>query len=71
MKSTIATALALSFLVTPAFSDGHAAGDAGAGEAIFKKCKACHAIVDPEGEVVRKGGLPGAMRTLAQSTVVR
>jgi cytochrome c len=59
MKSTIATILALSFLVTPAFSDGHATGDAKAGEAFFKKCKACHSIVDPEGEVVRKGGKVG------------
>ena len=59
MKTTVATILALSFLVTPAFSDGHATGDTMAGEAIFKKCKECHSIVDPEGGVVQKGGKVG------------
>ncbi len=34
-------------------------GDPAAGEAAFKTCKACHAIVDPEGTVIFKGGKVG------------
>lgn len=36
-----------------------AAGDAAAGEKDFAKCKACHSIVDPAGNVVVKGGKVG------------
>ncbi len=36
-----------------------AQGDAAAGEKTFKKCKSCHAIVSPEGEVIVKGGKVG------------
>ena len=36
-----------------------AEGDVAAGEKTFKKCKSCHAIVDPEGEVIVKGGKVG------------
>lgn len=43
----------------PAFADGHATGDAAAGEDVFKKCKACHSVVDAEGEVIVKGGRNG------------
>lgn len=42
-----------------AFADGHATGDAGKGEKVFAKCKACHGIVDAEGEVIVKGGRTG------------
>ncbi len=35
------------------------AGDAVKGEADFKKCKACHAIVKPDGTEVFKGGKTG------------
>jgi cytochrome c len=35
------------------------AGDAAAGETIFKKCKSCHAIVKPDGTEVVKGGKVG------------
>lgn len=43
----------------PAFADGHATGDAEAGKKIFAKCKACHAIVDAEGNKLVKGGRTG------------
>ncbi len=36
-----------------------AEGDVAAGEKAFKKCKSCHAIVDPEGVVIVKGGKVG------------
>lgn len=35
------------------------AGDAAKGEAEFKKCKACHAIVAPDGTEIVKGGKTG------------
>lgn len=59
MKSITAAALGLAFLAVPAFADGHASGDAEAGEKVFKKCKSCHAVVDAEGEAVVKGGKTG------------
>ena len=50
--STAATVLALSGV---AFAEG----DIEKGEKVFKKCKACHAVIDPEGEVLMKGGKTG------------
>lgn len=41
-------------MATPAF-----AADPVAGEATFKKCKACHAIVAPDGTEIQKGGKTG------------
>lgn len=35
------------------------AADPAAGEAEFKKCKACHAIVAPDGTEIQKGGKVG------------
>mgnify|MGYP001803703467 FL=1 len=52
-------ALGTALMAGPAFADGHATGDAAAGEDVFKKCKACHAVVDAEGEVIVKGGRNG------------
>ena len=46
-------ALAFAF-AAPAF-----AGDAAKGEADFKKCKACHAIVADDGTEIQKGGKTG------------
>lgn len=51
--------LGLALLAGPAFADGHATGDAAAGEAVFKKCKSCHGIVDADGEAIAKGGRSG------------
>jgi cytochrome c len=55
MKTILTTAAALIALSAPAF----AADDVEQGEKDFKKCKACHSIVDPAGEVVVKGGKTG------------
>ena len=55
MKTVLTTAAALLVLAAPAFADG----DAEKGEKAFKKCKACHMIVSPEGETVMKGGKTG------------
>lgn len=54
MKSLILPAAALALFALPAF-----AGDAAKGESEFKKCKACHAIVAPDGTEVQKGGKTG------------
>lgn len=35
------------------------AGDAALGKDVFKKCKACHAIIDPTGTAIEKGGKIG------------
>ena len=51
----LAVAAAMMALSAPAFADG----DAAKGEADFKKCKACHAIVAPDGTEVVKGGKTG------------
>ena len=51
--------LGLGLFAAPLFADGHATGDAEAGEAVFSKCKACHSIIDADGEVIAKGGKNG------------
>lgn len=56
MLSTAATLLALSG--TAAFADDDD-GNVAAGEKDFNKCKACHAIVSPDGDVIVKGGKTG------------
>jgi cytochrome c len=55
MKTLLTTAAALLALSTAAFADG----DAADGEKDFKKCKSCHAITDPDGEDIVKGGKTG------------
>ena len=54
MKKTLTLAFALLALAAPAF-----AGDAAKGEADFKKCKACHAIIAADGTEIVKGGKTG------------
>ena len=54
LAAIFATTLAL-----PAFADGHATGDAEAGEKVFKKCKSCHMIVSDTDETIVKGGKTG------------
>ncbi len=53
------TTLAALALAGPAFADGHASGDADAGERVFNKCKSCHMIVSDSGEDIVKGGRTG------------
>lgn len=56
MKTILTTAAALlAFTATVA----HAEGDIAKGEKDFKKCKACHSIISPEGDVIVKGGKVG------------
>ena len=59
MKMLKTAAFGLALAAGPAFADGHATGDAAAGEKVFSKCKACHAIVDASGEAIVKGGRNG------------
>ncbi|MEM9580768.1 MAG: c-type cytochrome [Pseudomonadota bacterium] len=50
---------AFAIAAAPLWADGHASGDAEAGEKAFKKCKSCHMIVDDAGETIVKGGKTG------------
>ena len=59
MKLLAVTALGMTLMSAPAFADGHATGDAGAGEKVFNKCKACHMIQDADGNDIVKGGRTG------------
>ncbi len=59
MKVFAILALGFGIAAGPLLADGHASGDAAAGEAVFKKCKSCHAIVDAEGNNIVKGGKSG------------
>jgi len=52
LAATVATAVAV--LGAPAF-----AADPAAGEDAFKKCKACHSVVAPDGTEIQKGGRTG------------
>ena len=56
MKTILTTAAAMIALTAGA---ALAADDIEQGEKDFKKCKACHSIVDPAGEVIVKGGVLG------------
>jgi len=56
MKTIKMALMGLLMTAGPALAGGHASGDAAAGEAVFKKCKACHAIVADDGTVIVKGG---------------
>jgi cytochrome c len=59
MKFFAATAMGLALMSAPAFAEGHASGDADAGETVFNKCKACHMIQDAEGNDIVRGGRTG------------
>ncbi|QBF34233.1 cytochrome c family protein [Thalassococcus sp. S3] len=58
MNRTIATLIA-GLLAAPVFADGHASGDAAAGEKAFNKCKSCHMIVADDDTEIVKGGRTG------------
>ncbi len=53
-KLTFLAALAAMALAGPAL-----AGDPAVGESDFKKCKACHSIIAPDGTEIQKGGKTG------------
>jgi cytochrome c len=52
---TVALISLLSLLAAPALAQG----DAAKGETDFKKCKACHSIIAPDGTAIQKGGKTG------------
>ncbi|MFN5996573.1 MAG: c-type cytochrome [Paracoccaceae bacterium] len=54
------TAAILTLVAAPAFADGHATGDAAAGEKVFNKCQTCHVIANEAGEILAgKAGKTG------------
>jgi len=59
MNRLIAGTFGLFFAATPALADGHASGDAEAGERVFNKCKACHSIIDASDNAIVRGGKNG------------
>lgn len=54
MRLPLIAGLMLASMAAPAL-----AGDAAAGEDTFKKCKACHSVVAPDGTEIQKGGKTG------------
>ena len=54
MTRLIVLAFTAAALAAPAF-----AGDPVAGEDTFKKCKACHSVIAPDGTEIQKGGRTG------------
>ena len=53
MKTSIYAAAALGLMAAPAFADGHASGDAAAGEEQFaRQCVACHVVQNEDGETL-------------------
>ncbi|WP_101068440.1 c-type cytochrome [Roseovarius salinarum] len=59
MTLRIATAIAATAVALPAFAETQASGDAAAGETAFNMCRACHKIVDDEGNAIVNGGPVG------------
>ena len=59
MKILSVLTLGLGLAAAPLLADGHASGDAEAGEKVFGKCKACHMIVSEDDTVIMKGGKTG------------
>ncbi len=55
MKNVLTAFAATLTLAAPAMAEG----DAAKGEKEFKKCRACHSIVDDAGEAIVKGGKTG------------
>ena len=54
MKTFAVLAFAATAMAAPAF-----AGDPVAGEDTFKKCRACHSVIAPDGTEIQKGGRTG------------
>lgn len=52
MKRLSVLTAAATLLTTPVLADGHATGDAEAGEAAFRQCISCHVVVDAAGETL-------------------
>ncbi|MCB1347472.1 MAG: cytochrome C [Maritimibacter sp.] len=58
MKTILTAAAAVLTLAAPAFAQD-ITGDVEAGAKDWKKCKACHSIIDAAGETIEKGGKTG------------
>lgn len=59
MTRLLAGILATGLIATQAYADGHASGDAEAGEKAFRQCKSCHTVADADGNDILKGGKTG------------
>ena len=59
MKTILTAAAAVLALAAPAFAQDEITGDVEAGAKDWKKCKACHSIIDAAGETIEKGGKTG------------
>ena len=59
MKKFLTATATLFALAAPAFADSDDAGDPEAGAKDFRKCAACHAIINNDGDVISKGGKAG------------
>ena len=59
MKFTILSIFAAATAAAPVLADDHASGDPDAGEKAFRQCKACHMIVDDDGNNIVRGGRVG------------
>lgn len=55
MKHLKTLVLGMSLIAGPLLAEGHATGDAAAGEKVFAKCKACHSIASADETIVRGG----------------
>ena len=52
MTKTTILAFAAALLAAPVLADGHATGDAAAGEDAFKQCQTCHVVQDDDGNTL-------------------
>lgn len=59
MKFTFLSIFAAATAAAPVLADDHASGDPEAGEKAFRQCKACHMIVDDDGNNIVRGGRVG------------
>ena len=55
MKKTLTLFAALSLAPMGALADGHASGDAAAGEDVFKQCSSCHVIANGDEVIAGRG----------------
>lgn len=55
MKLTLTLSAAFALTAGAAFADGHASGDAEAGEAIFKQCSSCHVVQNGDEVLAGRG----------------
>ena len=52
MRTFVTAAVAAMAMASPVFADGHATGDAEAGERAFRQCISCHVVVNADGETL-------------------